>query len=99
MSNVPQLFWKKKNENPSNLDIGAGIAVADFLASSAHLGCTLKELSIHLDAMDHMIDTIGDTETRNLHRQSMTISREKLTSATLELSRMITMLANFFLEK
>jgi hypothetical protein len=62
MGNVFQLFGKKKNENSSNPDTGVTIAVADILASSAHLGCTIKELSTQLDAVGRIIDAIGDPE-------------------------------------
>jgi hypothetical protein len=89
MSNVFQLFRQKKNENPSDPSTGVTIAVADILASSVQVGRTIKELSRHFDAVDRIIDAIGDTETRNRHEQSMKLSRETLTNATLELSRQI----------
>jgi hypothetical protein len=89
MSNIFQLFGQKKHENPSNPNIGMTIAVADTLASSVHLGHAIKELSAHFDAVDRIIDAIGDTETRNRHKQSMKVSRKTLTHATNELSRQI----------
>jgi hypothetical protein len=89
MSNVFQLFGKKKNWNPSNPDPGVTIAIADILASSAHLGRTIKELSTHFDAVDRIIDAIGDPKTRNSYKQSMKLSRETLTHAANELSQQI----------
>jgi hypothetical protein len=90
MSNVFQLFEQQKNEDdPSNPDAGVTIAIAAILASSAHLGRRIKELSRHFDALDRIIDAIGDTETRNMQKQSMKLNRETLANATLELSRQI----------
>ncbi len=92
MSNVFQLFSQKKNKNPSNPNTGMTIAVANILASSAHLGRTIGELSRNFDAIDRIIDALDDPEIRNRHKQSMKLNRETLTNATFELSQQISKL-------
>ncbi len=89
MSNVFQLFRKEKSENTSNPDDREKISVVESLASSADLARAINKLSTYFDAVDRIIDAIGDTEARNRHKQSMQLSRETLTNATLELSRQI----------
>jgi hypothetical protein len=92
MSNVFQLFSQKKNKNPSNPNAGMTIAVANILASSAHLGRTIGGLSRNFDAIDRIIDALDDPEIRNRHKQSMKLNRETLTNATFELSQQISKL-------
>jgi hypothetical protein len=84
MSNVFQLFGKEKSENQSNPITGATIAVASVMAMNAELERAIKELSKYFDAIDHLIDSLGDTEARKLGQL-----REALTIATLKLSQAI----------
>jgi hypothetical protein len=65
MSNVFELFKQKKIEDPSGPKTIVTITVVDILASSAQLARTVKELSMHFEAVDRVIDAINDTDTRN----------------------------------
>jgi predicted ribosome quality control (RQC) complex YloA/Tae2 family protein len=89
MSNVFQLFEQRKIEKLSDPKTIVTVAVAKILASTVELARTVKELSKHLDALDHAIDAISDTDTRNQLKQVVKPESERLTDAMLELSREI----------
>jgi hypothetical protein len=89
MSNVVQLVRQQKKENPLNPNADLTIAVANILTTSADLGRALKELSARFNAMDWAVDALGNEETRASCKHAMTLSREGLIKATLELSREI----------
>jgi exonuclease VII small subunit len=85
MSNVFQLFGKEETENPSPPITGATIAFAIVTAMNAQLERAIQELSNHFDAIDQVIDSLGDPEARKLQGQC----REALTIAALKLSQAI----------
>ena len=87
MSNVIQFSRQEKIEDP--LDPGAIVTftVTDILASHAQLARTIKKLSTHLDALDHITDAVSDTDTRARFKQKAKRSRESLTKAMLDLSQ------------
>ena len=89
MSNVFQLVRQQKQDSALNPNADLTISVAEILASSAHLGRSIKELSKHFDAVERNIEALRDMEVRNKYKQSIKLSREALTSATNELSRQI----------
>jgi len=89
MSNVVRLVRQQKKEKPLNPNANLTIAVADILTSSADLGRALKEFSTHFDAMDRVVDALGDKETRDTCKQAMELNREALAKAIFELSREI----------
>jgi hypothetical protein len=81
MSNVVQLFAHEPIENPAN---PATIAVADLLAVFAELVHATKEVSKHLDWIDHFIDPIGNPEARKRQdqlREASAIAVHNLTEA------------------
>jgi hypothetical protein len=88
MSNVFQLSKLKKSEDHSSGDPNTNvtIAIARILASCAQLGRTVKELSKHFGAVDHVICGLGDAESQNRLKQLMKLKSEALTTAMLELS-------------
>ena len=85
MSNVFQLGKRKSIEDCSGPKSVITIAVANILTSNAHLIRTVKELSKHLEAVDHIIDAVSDTATRDRFRQIAELNRETLANAMLEL--------------
>jgi hypothetical protein len=84
MSNVFELFKQKKIEDPSGPKTIVTITVVDILASSAQLARTVKELSMHFEAVDRVIDAINDTDTRNRLKLVTKLGRGRLTNATFE---------------
>jgi len=88
MSNVFQLSKLKKIEDHSSNDSNANvtITIAHILASCTQLGRTVKELSKHFGAVDHLIDGLGDVESQSRLKQVMKLGSEALTTAMLELS-------------
>jgi hypothetical protein len=96
MSNVLQLFKQDKiKDDPSDYNADVAIAASGVLALSAQLGRAVKELSKQFDAVDRVIDALGDTETRTRHKRSMKLTRKALTSATLGLSQQIRTLPRY----
>jgi hypothetical protein len=93
MSNVLQLHIKNKIEHPSVPKAIVMVTVADILASNAQLAHTIKELSVHLDAVDHAIDGVSDTDAQNRLKQVAKPARDRLTNAMLGLSEAVRMLA------
>jgi hypothetical protein len=86
MNNVVQLFRQEKTVGPSDPDTIVIFAVSDILASHADLTLTIKALSEHLDALDHITDALSDSDTRARFKQEARRSRESLTNAMLDLS-------------
>ncbi|SRR5216683_407884 len=86
MSNVVPLF---KQETIDNHPSDETIAVADILASCIQLSHTLKDLSKHLGAVDHVIDGLGDAESKNRLDQLMELRGKALVAAMHELSQAI----------
>ena len=86
MNIVVQLFRQKKIAGPSDPDTSVIFAVTDILASHADLTLTIKALSKHLDALDHIVCGLSDSDTRARCEQEAGRSRESLTNAMLDLS-------------
>ena len=83
MSNVVQLFAHEQIENPAN-PTNVTIAVANLLAVFAELERATKELSKHLDSIDHFIDPIANPEARKRQdqlREASTIAVRSLSQA------------------
>jgi hypothetical protein len=89
MSNITQLFGQEKIESPAGPDRIVAIAVTDISASHAQLARTIKALSEHLDALDHITGGLSDSDTRARYQQVVRMSREGLTNAMLDLSQLI----------
>lgn len=87
MNNVAQLFKQQKIVGLSDPDTTAIFALTDILASHAELTLTIKALSGHLDALDHITDALSDSDTRARFKQEARRSRESLANAMLDLSR------------
>jgi hypothetical protein len=91
MSNVVPLFKQETIDNhpsddPSN---SVTIAIADILASCIQLGHAVKDLSKHFGAVDHVIDGLGDVESKNRLDQLMELRSKALAGAMHELSQAI----------
>jgi hypothetical protein len=52
------------------------IAVLDILASDCQLALGINESSEHLDAVEHVFDSLGDEDTRNRLKHSVEMTRE-----------------------
>jgi hypothetical protein len=91
MSNVILLFRQKTIENhPSDeFNNSVTIAIANILTVSAELDSAVKELSVHFDAADKIIDALDDVGIRNQHSLLVTLGRKTLINATFELSQVI----------
>lgn len=87
MSNVINLFGQRKIEDRSNPESMVTLAVADVLASHTELVRTIKELSKHLDVLDHITDAVSDPDVRVRFKQEAKRSRESLTNAMVDLSQ------------
>ena len=87
MSSVFQLFGQMKIESPSDPKTVVTMAVVKILSSRVRLARVTEELSKHLDAVDHTIDALDDTDSRTQLKQATKLNREGLTMAMLELSR------------
>jgi hypothetical protein len=87
MNNVVQLFKQQKIVGLSDPDIIVTFALTELLASHAELTLTIKALSGHLDALDHITDALSDSDTRARFKQEARRSRESLANAVLNLSR------------
>jgi hypothetical protein len=91
MSNVVPLFKQETinnhpSDDPSN---SVTIAIVDILASCIQLGHTVKDLSKHFGAFDHVIDGLGDVESKNRLDQLMELRSKALAAAMHELSQAI----------
>jgi len=95
MSNVIQLCKQKKVEDPADPETTATIAVAKF--SNAQLARSIKELSIHIEALDRAIDAISDTNTRRQLKRMLKLACEGLTNAILKWSQEIRRLALYLI--
>jgi len=89
MSNVVPLFKQETIDNhpsddPSN---SVTIAIANILASCIQLGHAVKDLSKHFGAVDHVIDGLGDAESKNRLDQLMELRSKALAAAMHELSQ------------
>jgi hypothetical protein len=89
MSNVLQLFGQKKIEDTSDPETIEIIAITDILASNARLARTVREISKHLDTVEYVFDALSDIDTRNRIKQAAKLTRERLTTAVLELSQQV----------
>jgi hypothetical protein len=88
VSNVFQLFEpKEKRELSIGLQNCPDNVVAKILASNAQLTRMVEEVSTLLDAFDHIIDALSDTDARIRLQQAMKLNREGLTNAMLTLSQ------------
>jgi arsenate reductase-like glutaredoxin family protein len=90
MSNVVPLFKQETIDNhPTDDSNSETIAIAHILASCTQLGHTVKELSKQFGGVDHVIDGLGDAESKNRLKQVMKLSSEALATAMHELSQAI----------
>ncbi len=87
MNNAVRLFKQQKIAGLSNPDTMVTFALTDILASHAELTLTIKALSGHLDALDHITDALSDSDTRARFKQEARRSRESLANAVLDLTR------------
>jgi hypothetical protein len=87
MNNVVQLSKQQKIVGLSDPDTIVIFALTDILTSHAELTLTIKALSGHLDALDHITDALSDSDTRARFKQEARRSRESLANAMLDLSR------------
>ena len=90
MDNVIRIFAQKNNEialSEPATDISP--AMTGILASTEHLGQTVKDILKHFDAIENAIDTIEDAEKRSRLKQSTKMSKETLLKAMLQLTRQI----------
>jgi hypothetical protein len=87
MSNVFSLFQEKKIEGPMDPARRVTIAVGEIMASNAQLVRAVKELSKHLDAVDHVIEALGETDAKESLMHLSKINRESLVQAVRELSQ------------
>ena len=95
MSNVVKLFqYDKVDDNRFPLR-AAGVMVEGLLVASGQLSSAVEELSRCLDAIDNVIDGLGDKQTRDRQKLSMKLHREALIDATLELSKELKTLSVF----
>jgi hypothetical protein len=96
MSNVVRLFSRMNAEIAlSKPEAGNSPAATDVLAASTQqLANTVRELSRQFDAIESVISTIEDSETRKQLKQSTKLSRETLSEAMLKLSRQIVRIAD-----
>jgi hypothetical protein len=83
MNNVFQLFGRKKTAAATEL----------LTSSSPQLDHAIKELYVGLDAIEHVVDEIDDTEIRTPLKQTTKQNRDALSGALLKLSEEITKLA------
>jgi hypothetical protein len=91
MSNVVPLFKqetidKHPSDDPSNR---VTIAIANILASCVQLSHTIRKLSNHIAAADHVIDGLDDAESKNRRDQLMEMRSKALAAAMHELSQAI----------
>jgi hypothetical protein len=89
MSNELQLFGQKKIEDASDPETIEIIAITDILASNARLARTVREISKHLDTVEYVFDALSDIDTQNRIKQAAKLTRERLTTAVLELSQQV----------
>jgi hypothetical protein len=90
MSNVVPLFKQETIDNPSDdPNKSVKIAIADILASCIRLSHTVKDLSKHFGAVDHVIDGLGDAESKSRLDQLMKQTSKALAAAMHELSQAI----------
>jgi hypothetical protein len=69
------------------------IAIGGILASCIQLSHTVKDLSKHFGAVDHVIDGLGDAESKNRLDQLMELRSKALAAAMHELSQAIRKIA------
>jgi hypothetical protein len=100
MSNVVPLFKQETLDNhpPDDPSNSVTIAIAGILASCSQLGHTVKNLSKHFGAVDHVIDGLDDAETRNRLDQVMKLRSKALAAAMRELSQAIRKLPRLQIE-
>ena len=90
MSNVVPLFKQTIDNHPSDDPSNSvTIAIANILASCIQLGHAVKDLSKHFGAVDHVIDGLGDAESKNRLDQLMELRSKALAAAMHELSQAI----------
>jgi hypothetical protein len=93
MSNVVPLFRQETVDNHPSDDSSnsATIAIADILASCIQLGHAVKDLSKHFGAVDHVIDGLGDVESKNRLDQlsnALAAAMDELSQAIEQLPRL-----------
>lgn len=88
MKTVIRLFDGKNLKSvPSGPEGRVATEATIFLASSSKLDDAVKELSVRLDAFEHIIDGIDDTEIRNPLKHKAKLSRDALSGSLLKLSQ------------
>jgi len=89
MSNVVLLFKQETIQNNVSDDPrnSVTIAISEILAASDQLRHTVNELLKHFDAVDQIIDALGDAGIRNQHKLLVKLGRTTLMNAMGELSQ------------
>jgi GTP-sensing pleiotropic transcriptional regulator CodY len=90
MSNVVRLSERLKLGNPVG-PVNVKIAQANVLAMSVELDRAIKTLSKQFEAIEYVIDSLNDPESRKLQDRL----RESLTIASSELSQAIRKFSSF----
>jgi hypothetical protein len=88
MNNVVPLFKQETIDNHPT-DNSLPIAIADILASCMQLSHAVRGLSKGFDAVDHVIDGLGEAEAKNQLDQLTNLTSKALAAAMHELSQAI----------
>ena len=86
MSNIVHLFRDKKTPCSSDPESLTLIHVAKIMASIAPLAPAIGELSAHLDAIEGLIESLGDPDAQKSIMQTQKEIQESLILATRDLS-------------
>ena len=92
MNNVFPLFQQIAIESPADPRTQVTTAVTVIMASNAQLERRIKDLSMHLDVIDHVIEVLGEVGRQEGLRQLSKIIREALMHASRELSEHVKIL-------
>jgi hypothetical protein len=65
------------------------IEILSISASNSQLALMVKEFSQHLDAVEHLLGSLCDEDTRNRLKHSAKLIREKLMKALLVLRQQV----------
>lgn len=92
MNNVFPLFEQVTIESPSDPRTRVTSAVTVIMATNARLERKIKDLSMHLDVVDHVIEVLGEARGQKGLLQLSKNIREALVHASRELSENVRML-------
>jgi hypothetical protein len=94
MNNVVQLFDRNSSKPGLSEANRIETAVKTVLVANAELDHAVKGLSKHYAAIDNIIASVDDAETRNRLTRSTKLSRDSLLSAALQLTQQIKMVVH-----